>query len=124
MDTFRTLLANKSFETLPGTSYNKLRLRFAEEESPEDEQPMFYEVVVADGDGWQNFRNRVYPQFVRYMKSKRLDPIDPQPVIVSIFMKDECYLIEGPDFVGVLREIDRLDDDGLKELIRQWLPDW
>ena len=112
------VLLEKSFEIIPGESYNQYR-REAEEQMAESY--LFYEVPLIKEKPWKFIRDREYPLFARYLKAKGLDPLTAHGVVVAIFHTDRCYLLSGEDFLKTYHEKEGLDSDEFQERVRQWL---
>ncbi|UCG11676.1 MAG: hypothetical protein JSU72_14230, partial [Deltaproteobacteria bacterium] len=70
---------------------------------------------------WEFLRDRVYPQFARYLKAKRFNPTEAKGVIVAVFHEERCYLLTGEDFLQVFRETEGLDVGGFHLVVQQWL---
>ena len=112
-----TLLA-KSFEVIPGESYNQYRQEVEEQTA---KSYLFYEVPLMEKKPWQFIRDREYPLFARYLKAKGLDPNTARGVVVAIFHTDRCYLLEGEDFLKAYGEMEGLDTAAFLEKVQQWL---
>ncbi len=119
MNQFKNVIKAKAKERIPGIYYNRY-LKELLEKNP-NVQPITYEVTVKDGEGWEQFRDRVFPPFVRYMKSKKIDPEYPKGVVVPVFFDDMCYILEGNDLIDVLKEIEDLNSAALHFRVLQWL---
>ena len=117
MQDFRDSLFAKAYRVVPGEAYN----RVLGEITADDWPPLVYEVVVPEAGPWESFRDKVFPQLARYLKSKRMNPEDPRGVIVSAFFRDRCYLVEAPAFIDVLREMDSLNATALHFRVQRWL---
>ena len=77
------VLCSKAFEVAQGMDYNKVASEMRE--NAEGFAPFFYEVVCKEDRPWENFKDRVYPSFVRYLNYKSLDPGSGQGIIVSLY---------------------------------------
>lgn len=117
MDDFRAALTAKAYREISAESYNRVLRELTSEEWP----PLVYEVVVPEAGPWESFREKTFPPFARYLRSKRIDPEDPRGVVVSAFLGSRCFLLEGPAFVGLLREMDGLSPSALHFRVLQWL---
>jgi hypothetical protein len=117
MQDFRTLLIAKAFREIPAETYNQVLGELTADDWP----PLVYEVVVPEAGPWEGFRDAAYPQFARYVKSKRIDPEDPRGVVISAFLGSRCFLLEAPAFFDVLREMDSLNAQALHFRVLQWL---
>ena len=88
------VLCSKAFEVVQGMDYNKVASEMRD--NAEGFAPFFYEVVCKEDRPWENFKDRVYPSFVRYLNYKSLDPGPGQGLIVSLYYEERFYLIRGP----------------------------
>ena len=61
----------------------------------------------------EKFRDQTYPPFARYIKGQGVDPENPKCVVVAVFFKDRCHLLEGMEFLKVLRELEELNTEAL-----------
>ena len=114
-------LISKAFKVIPGSDYNRTLGEYLEETSDISTRQLFYEVVLPDENSWEYFRDKNYPSFARYMKNRAINPENPRGVIVAAFIRDQCYLLQGQDFVDLLAEMEGLDSSGLHSRIKQWL---
>lgn len=112
------LLLEKSFEIIPGELYNQYRLDVAERVG---DSYLFYEFSLMEEKPWRILRERVYPLFVRYIKTKLIDPTTASGVVVAVFHADKCYLMKGEDFLAAYREIEGIDRGTFLQKIQQWL---
>ena len=112
------MLLEKSFEVIPGESYNQYRQEVEEQVA---ESYLFYEVPLMEEKPWQFMRDREYPLFARYLKAKGLDPHTAHGVVVAIFHADRCYLLSGEDFLETYHEMEGLDAAAFSEKVQQWL---
>lgn len=117
MEDFRALLLARAGREIPAEAYNRVLGEILSEDWP----PLVYEVVVPEAGPWEGFRDAVYPQMARYLKSKRVDPEDPRGVVVSAFLGSRCLLLDAPDFMDVLREMDSLNSSALHFRVQRWL---
>ena len=111
-------LLEKAFETIPGEFYNQYRLEVLERIG---DSYLFYEISLLDKKPWRAFREKIYPLFVRYIKTKLIDPTTASGVVVAIFHNDSCYLLKGEDFLEAYREIEGVDDAKFLKKLQQWL---
>ena len=118
MPPYLEVLLDKSFEVIPGEFYNQYRLDLEEQL---DRPYLFYEVPIMEKKPWRFIRDREYPLFARYIKTKGLDPATAHGVVVSVFHGDRCYLISGEDFLKTYREMESLDLAAFLETVRHWL---
>jgi hypothetical protein len=119
MTHFRALMLGKAFKVIPGMAYNQTLAEWSSREA--GPAVLFYELVMPEEGPWEMFRDKIYPTFARYLKHKSSDPENPRNVIVAVFFKDQCYLLEGPQFVSVLREMEGLDAAALHIRVLEWL---
>jgi len=112
------MLLEKSFEVIPGESYNQYR---QEAEEKMAKSYLFYEVPLMEKKPWQFIRDREYPLFARYLKAKGLDPHTAHGVVVAIFHSDRCYLLSGENFLKAYHEMEDLDSAAFLEKVQQWL---
>jgi len=112
------LLQGKSFESIPGEFYNQYRLDVAEQSS---DSYLFYEISLMEEKPWTILRDKVYPLFVRYIKSKRINPFTASGVVVAVFHGDRCYLLQGEEFLEVYRKVEGVDTEVFAEKVQQWL---
>jgi hypothetical protein len=112
------LLLDKAFETLPGERYNEYLGDVTERMG---KTFLFYEISLMEPRPWAHLRDRIYPDFARYLKAKRRDPAQGSGVIVAVFTEKKCHLLKGEDFLAVYREMERLDGVAFTEKVTQWL---
>jgi hypothetical protein len=103
---FREILFAKAFKTGLASEYNQVAYAFRKQE---EDPGTFYEVVLQDPHAWEYMRDMVYPNLVRYLTYKRMNPEIGQGLTVTLFVKDRFHLIKGPEFIGVYREMEGLD---------------
>ncbi len=116
---YKRALIARSKERIPGVSYNNfLRAHLEKEEA---RRPLIYEITVKENEPWEQFRDRTFPSFARYLKSKKLDPEYPKDVIIAAFIGDYCYLIEGQEFIELFKEIEGLNSAAFHFRVLQWL---
>jgi hypothetical protein len=118
MPAYLEMLLDKSFEIIPGESYNQYRLEVEEQVA---KSYLFYEVPIMEEKPWRVMRDREYPLFARYIKAKGLDPTTGYGVVVAVFRGDRCYLMSGEDFLKTYREMEALDLAAFLKTVRQWL---
>jgi hypothetical protein len=117
MADFHETIFAKATKVVPGAAFNRaLEALYSTAE-------LVYEVLLSPEVTWAQFRDRIYPPFIRYLKSKAFDPERPVGVVVAVFFQDRCYLVDALDFMGILRELDGLTPGALNALVRQWLLD-
>jgi hypothetical protein len=118
MLTYLEMLREKSFEVIPGESYNQYRQEVEEQVA---QSYLFYEVPLMPEKSWQFIRDREYPLFARYLKAKGVDPHTAHGVVVAIFHSNRCYLLSGEDFLKTYFEMEGLDVAASVEKVQQWL---
>jgi hypothetical protein len=112
------VLQEKSFESIPGELYNQYRRDVAEQSS---ESFLFYEISLMEEKPWPLFRDKVYPLFARYIKSKRVNPFTATGVVVAIFHGDRCYLLQGEEFLEVYRTVEGVTTEAFMQKVQEWL---
>ncbi len=117
MPDFHERIFAKATKVVPGAAFNRGL------EALYDTVELVYEVVLSPELSWAQFRDRIYPPFFRYLKSKAFDPGRPVGAVVAVFFQDRCYLVDACDFVGILRDLDGLTLATLQALILRWLRD-
>jgi len=115
----RARLAERAFETIAGSSYNRFR-QAAEERA---EQAMFYEVALPDGATWSHVAESVWPALARYLELKRIDPEEPRSLVLAVFLGPTCYLVRGEAFRDLYCEIEGLGRSAFHFRVRRWLAD-
>ena len=118
MPKYLELLLEESFEDIPGEHYNQYRQDVTEQL---DELYLFYEVSLVEQTPWEFLRERVYPLFARYLKSKHVNPASAHGVLVAVFHTDRCYLLKGEGFLEVFRKMEGLDTTAFLAKVQQWL---
>jgi len=117
MADFHETIFAKATKVVPGAAFNRAL------EALYNTADLVYEVVLPPGLAWAQFRDRIYPPFIRYLKSKAFDPERPVGAVVAVFFQDRCYLVEARDFMDVLRDLDGLTPGALRDLVLSWLQD-
>jgi hypothetical protein len=116
MPDFQETLLSKAFRVLPGNEFNRTWGELREEGS------FVYELVLPEGGSWEEFRDKAYPLFAKYLKSKFLNPEYPSGVVVGVFFQDHSYLLKGLAFIQAYRELEGLEDpEELHSRVLQWL---
>jgi hypothetical protein len=112
----RELLFSKAFRVVAGPLYNEIshRLRV-------NQNVLFYEVILQPDTPWEFLRDRVYPALARYLKYKSIAPDSAEGVVVSLFLKEEFYLIEGREFLAAYRRIEGLSPEDFRLRVLGWL---
>jgi hypothetical protein len=114
---FRETIFAKATKVVPGAAFNRAL------EALYNTADLVYEVVLSPDLAWAQFRDRIYPPFTRYLKSKAFNPERPEGAVVAVFFQDRCYLVDARDFLDVLRDLDGLTPGALHALILRWLQD-
>lgn len=119
MDDYREILFSRAFKIVPGTEYNQV----SQELRDENPETLFsiYEIVLQKNQSWDDMKERVYPNLVKYLKYKGMQPESGVGLVVSLFFNDSFYLIEGPDFLHTFCEIEGLDRMAFHSLVLKWL---
>lgn len=112
------ILLEKASHTMPGEAYNRYREEVEKGSGP---KAVFYEVSLMEERPWAYLCDRVYPPFARYLRDKKLDPESGEGVVVVLFHGIQCYLLKGPDFLRVFRDIEGLDSASFRSRLREWL---
>ena len=116
---YQEFLFSKAFNVVPGMDYNQAsyELRGRDKGPP----PIFYEVILKEGQSWQSLKEGVYPTLIRYLRYKAMDPGSGKGLIVSLFFRDKFYLIEGSEFIRAFCEMERIDRIAFRGLVKRWL---
>jgi len=116
---YQEILFSKAFNVVPGMDYNQAsyELRGLDKGI----SPIFYEVILKEGQSWQSLKDGVYPNLIRYLRYKAMDPGSGKGLIVSLFFGDKFYLIEGSEFIGAFCEMERIDRVTFRALVKRWL---
>ena len=116
MTDFRKTILSKAYQVLPGAEFNRTWKELWEEGD------FVFELVVPEDGSWEEFRDKAYPIFAKYLKSKFLNPEYPLGVVVAVFFREECYLVRGLDFVHAFREMEGLKDpEEFHSRVLEWL---
>ena len=118
MSDFLQCFRARASRILHGAEWNRTRREILQAAEIE---PVIFETTVQPGEDWERFRDRVFPLFYKYMDAKGVNPENPKLAIVAIFDGPECLILEGPDFVRCLMEIEGLNDAALHFRILRWL---
>ncbi len=121
MADFRLAIFARAFKTIPGMAYNQMLEELSERPEETGAKPLLYETVLSEEGSWDLFRDKTYPPFARYMKWKSINPENPRGVIVAVFFKENCYLLEGREFVNLLCVMEELTPAALHVKVLQWL---
>jgi len=112
------ILKGKAFTTLSGIDYNRYR---EEKINAGKTSELYYEVSLLENKPWQYLRDRVYPAYARFLKTKKIDPESGEDVIVAVFLGKNCYLLSGEKFIDVYKEIEGLTRQAMRFRILKWL---
>lgn len=118
MSDFRDNLLGRAFRVVPGIEFNRVRRELLEKA---DIVPVVYEITLPERGSWESFRDATFPLLVRYLKSQGIEPEYPRHLVVALFFKDRCYLIEGTELMKALRELEGLNSDALHFRVLRWL---
>jgi len=118
MGDYLDILISKAFESFPGEAYNRRRAEMSGRGGPPF---LFYEVSLLPQRPWAYLRDHVYPNFVRYLKAKSLDPERGAGMIVAVFHEGRCYLLKGEDFISAFCEAEGLNSAAFHFRVLQWL---
>ena len=116
---YRDLLLSGAFDVIEGPAYN----RVADELREQARGSLFalYEIVLEADHPWEYLKGQVYPSLIRYLKYKSLDPRTAQGLVVSLFFRDQFYLLEGPQFMKSFFEIEGIDENTFGNQVTGWL---
>lgn len=117
MANFKDVILNRAFKIVPGVAYNQTRRELIENA---DIVPVIYELVLQDNVSWEEFRDKNLPLMMRYIKSQGIDPELPKLLIVAIFYKDKCFLLEGQDFMDAICELEGLNAQAFHFRVLNW----
>lgn len=115
---YRDLIRSRAFRVVLGIDYNRVSYELREKG---EGSFLLYEVVVKENDRWDFLRDRIYPNLVRYLKEKGLDPSSGEGFMVSLFLKDSVYLIRGKDFFEIFCEMEGLNFPAFHFRVLRWL---
>jgi len=119
MVSYREMLFSRAFKIVPGIEFNQV----SQELRDENPKTLFsiYEMVLQENQSWDDMKERVYPNLVKYLKYKGMQPESGVGLVVSLFFNDHFYLIEGPDFLQTFCEIEGLDRLTFTSQVLKWL---
>jgi hypothetical protein len=112
----RELLFSKAFRVVAGPDYNEVSHRLRASQNI-----LFYEVILQTDTRWEFLRNRVYPALARYLKYKSIGPDSAEGVVLTLFFRDQFYLIEGREFLAAYREIEGLSPEDFRFRVLRWV---
>jgi hypothetical protein len=118
MSDFRHPLLNRAFRVVPGPEFNRVRRELLE---GADVVPVVYEVVLPEHGSWEEFRDRTLPLMMRYLRAQGVDPENPRRLVVALFHRDHCYLLEGRAFLDAVCELEGLNASALHFRVLRWL---
>jgi hypothetical protein len=113
------LLFARAFRIVPGMDYNEVSDELREKNRGTSFQ--LYEVILDEKVAWEYLRDEIYPALARYLKAKAIDPRIGKRVIISLFFRDQFYLIEYPEFTKVYCEMEGLEEKDFRLHISKWL---
>jgi len=116
---YQEFLFSKAFIVVPGIEYNQASYELRGRDK--GTSPIFYEIILKEGQSWQSLKEEVYPTLIRYLRSKAMDPGSGKGLIVSLFFRDEFYLIEASEFIGAFCEMERIDRITFRTFVKRWL---
>ena len=116
---WRKLLFSKAFRIVPGMDYNEVSDELREKSRGTSFQ--LYEVILEEKMVWEYLRDKIYPAVARYLKAKGIDPRIGKRVVVSLFFRDQFYLIEYPEFIKAYCEMEGLEEKDFRLHISKWL---
>ena len=115
---YQEFLFSKAFMVVPGIEYNQASYELRGRDK--GTSPIFYEIILQEGQPWQSLKEGVYPTLIRYLRYKAMDPGSGKGLIVSLFFRDKFYLIEGSEFIGAFCEMERIDRTTFRALVKRW----
>ncbi len=113
---YRAVLLSKAFATGHGPEYNRTSWELRQEH-----EWLFYEVVLREGQSWEDMKQEVFEPLGRYLGFKKLADSFGSGLVVTLFQGEHFYLITGPDFLGAYCELEGLPLEGLGEQLREWI---
>ncbi len=111
----RELLFSKAFRVVAGPEYNEVSHRLRASQNV-----LFYEVILQPDTPWEFLRDQVYPRLARYLKHKSIAPDSAEGVVVTLFFRDQFYLIVGREFFAAYREIEGLSPEDFRLRVLSW----
>jgi hypothetical protein len=118
MTDLAAIFRQKAFLDFPGIDYNSYREKTGEDSSP---PAVYYEIPLPANPVWELLRDQVYPHFIRFLKAKSLNPEQAPQTVVTVFLEDNCLLINGKDFLEIFRKIEGCDEKAFHALVIAWL---
>ncbi len=85
------------------------------------ERLFFYEIVISENQGWEDFHRKVYPSLARFLQAKTKNPRSPSGIVISLFHESYFYMIEAAEFMRAYQEIEGIDGNVFQSLISRWL---
>jgi hypothetical protein len=111
-------LLDKAFRVVPGAEFNEVRHGLV---TDGDGPRLVCEAVVPEEGGWEKVKQDVYPAQCRYFKVKRIDPLNPQDVVVALFHEGAFHLIRGTEFIDAYLQIEGMDTATFRGVLEGWL---
>jgi hypothetical protein len=117
----KDIILSRAFSVIPGDAYNRVSLEMREK--CDGRHLLFYEAVLPENHGWEYLRDNVFPSLARFLKRKFMGPESGKGLVISLFFKDRCFFIEGPDFLKAFREMEGLNTAAFHVRVLRWLSD-
>lgn len=118
MSDYIAVILGKAFSTGPGSEYNRVSFELREEQDW-----LFYEVVLAEGQPWPKVREQIFPALGRFLGFKKQASSFGSAMVISLFYGGHFYLITGPDFLGAYCELEKVAPEMLPGVLKRWIAD-
>ena len=118
MSDYSSVILGKAFSTGLGADYNQTSFALRQENDW-----IFYEVVLAQGQPWAKVREQIFPPLGRFLGFKKLAKSFGSGMVISVFYGGHFYLITGPDFLGAYCELEHLAPEALPAQLNRWIAD-
>ncbi|MFB3926886.1 MAG: STAUR_1299 family protein [Syntrophales bacterium] len=118
MDQFKKVIFSKAFDIIPGPEYNRFAFDLREKSGG---AIFMYEIVMKDDHSWEHLKEKAYPNLVRFMTYKRIDPEGGERCVVALFFRGFFYCMWSADFIQAFREIEGLSPAGFRAQARKWI---
>ncbi len=118
MADYRDMILSKAYKVIPAVDYNRVSYELREKE---EGSFILYEVVIRENERWDYLRDKVYPNLIKYLKEKGLEPTSGEGFIVALFFKDSVYFIRGTDFFKIFCEMEDLNSQAFHFRVLRWL---
>jgi len=109
---------SKAFSTGPGMEYN--RVAYELREANRGRTFVIYEIPPTEGYSWEHLKENVYPRLASFIRSKGLDPVSGKNLVITLFSAESYYLIDGPDFMALYREMEKINSEEFACLVEGW----